>query len=185
MTEIPFMYEILEFVEGSDIDRLPPASRRGATVIVGETLAQMHEIAVDGFGSITAAGAWSHTDGRASLLDTYVAADLARYAPKILRSGEIELVHDVLRRDELRIDQARLTHGDVAANDFDEFARSFMEGYTHLRPIGEEDMRRMKLLQVLTLFWSSCWHLAAGWNHREPLGNLRSLLDELDLRSRN
>jgi aminoglycoside phosphotransferase (APT) family kinase protein len=215
-SRVPYMYAFEEFVQGRGIGQLPAALRREAAAMVGETVATIDEIPVDGFGSMTEDGIWSHADGWESLGDTYLRTEIARHAPKILDSGEIDAVERVLDRDELRFEEPRLAHGDVAGsnflfsceedgvrlravidpdvvggdpmadvamapNDFDEFARGFMDRYASVHRLTDVEMRRMKLLQVLTLYWSVCWHEAVGWDPRQPRRHLRLLLERLDL----
>jgi aminoglycoside phosphotransferase (APT) family kinase protein len=115
---IPYAYVFEELVDGVGVGRLPSSTRYAAAAIVGETMAKIHQIPVAGFGVVSVEGTWSHADARESLGDVYVATDLAKHAAKVPEPSEIEAVHGVLDRDELRLTEPRLTHGDVAGSNF-------------------------------------------------------------------
>jgi hypothetical protein len=56
---IPYEFQVLEVLAGSDVDALPPSFRKQAGRLMGQTLRRVHAIAVEGFGAPLPTGRWS------------------------------------------------------------------------------------------------------------------------------
>ncbi len=83
------------------------------------------------------------------------------------------------------IDPGEIVGGDpmldlaIATNDFDAFGAGVLHGYTQQQPLTEEEHYRLRVLQLCTLYWSSCWHYATQRDYTRPLHHFRTVFQEL------
>ena len=111
--KVPFMYEIMGFVEGKRYEQLSKGGLELAGQIAGKELAKMHKIKVRGFGSVDA----HFRFGKDSCYDILRTA--RRKIPESTIKGtfkrdEIALMDDIIFNDKRLIaSQPRFIHGDL------------------------------------------------------------------------
>ena len=212
---VPFMYEILEYIEGSDVDHLIVAKHERAGNAVGRILRRLHGIEVPGFGHPMPDGSWSHASFRDALIDEYFNEAEVGVADQVLNRTEIDRVRRILAHAGLGTARARLTHCDagrgnflftaeaepklkaiidpggiiggdplwdlaIATNDFDSFGKGVKAGYTSEdAELSASEARRLKTYQLLSLYWSTCWHIRVKQDHSVALQHFRHLLAEV------
>lgn len=54
----------------------------------------------------------------------------------------------------------------MGTNDADDFSRGIWEGYTENIKLTQEESYRYKYLQLLTLYWSACWHYSTERDYK-------------------
>ncbi len=111
---IPYEFQVLEFLPGSDVSQLPARYHPRAGRLIGQALREVHRIEVDGFGSPSPTGDWSHRSWLAVLRETYL-DDLSRdNKKKLYTEAEIARIEGQTFFDErLEIETPRLIHADV------------------------------------------------------------------------
>jgi aminoglycoside phosphotransferase (APT) family kinase protein len=114
-TTIPYEFQIMEWLDGSDARALPPELHHAAGRVVGQSLRCLHRLAADGFGRPRPEGGWTAHTWHEVLRQTYrfdVAAADAPFTPREASAVAAAIFGDA------RTDVAMpcLLHGDVVVS---------------------------------------------------------------------
>lgn len=68
----------------------------------------------------------------------------------------------------------------IATNDFDSFGKGVREGYVSEGPdLAVSESRSLRIYHLLSLYWSTCWHVRAKQDHSVPLLRFRHVMAEM------
>lgn len=199
---IPYDFQVLEFLNGADLRKIPHKYHKKAGFLISKILSEIHKIRVDGFGWPLPKGGWGAKSWLEALRGNYFDTSMAKKG-EIFSQNEIrEIESKTFFNKKLNITEPRLIHSDVGrgnslytlsgtnlrligfidpngiiggdpmldlamgTNDEDDFSRGMWEGYTKNIKLTQEESYRYKYLQLLTLYWSTCWYYATGRGYK-------------------
>ena len=116
--KVPFMYEVLEFIDGLTLEYRCFDTYDKYTKLIGQELRKLHSIPADGFGRICAGSHWSCKTWREAL-EKHIDISKEDVARELFSAKELEKLHKYVFSDKrLDITQAKFLHGDVSTSNF-------------------------------------------------------------------
>lgn len=110
---IPYDFQVLEFLDGTDLRKIPTKFYKQAGVLVGKALKKVHNIKTNGFGYPLTSDRWSAKSWLESLRTNYFDSSLEKNY-EIFSKDEIENIEKVTFYNErLNISLPSLIHSDV------------------------------------------------------------------------
>jgi fructosamine-3-kinase len=109
---VPFMYEIMEFVKGKTYEKLSNKELKAAGQAAGRELAKAHKIKVEGFGTVDKTFKFK-SSWKEVLKATREQVEDSAFK-KVFKKDEIELMDDLIFNNKLlMIKQPKFIHGDL------------------------------------------------------------------------
>ncbi len=118
--EIPFMYEVLEFIEGIHTNnKVSLELQYKGAYLVGQELRQLHKIPVDGFGTIDTNGKWTKRTWTEALKEFLDIRTKDKSALEIFTKKQIDKIYDYFLYDKkMEVRDPKLIHGDIGDDNF-------------------------------------------------------------------
>ncbi|MCK4555035.1 MAG: aminoglycoside phosphotransferase family protein [Candidatus Aenigmarchaeota archaeon] len=115
--KIPYMFEVLEFIEGINLKYMPSEFKYVFAKLIGATLKKLHCIQVNGFGNAFTENHWNCKTWH-EVLEKHMDCSMRNAALEIFTADEREKLHECTRDKRMIIMHPKLLHGDINAGNF-------------------------------------------------------------------
>ncbi len=115
--KIPYMFEVLEFIEGTNLRFTSSVFEYVFAKLIGAKLKKLHCIQVNGFGNACNEGQWNCKTWR-EVLEKHMDCSTRNAAREIFTADEREKLHKCTRDKRMIITHPKLLHGDINAGNF-------------------------------------------------------------------